>query len=62
MRQLQKVILLLLLVSSCKQESSIHKTSIENNLSIIFEEYNKFKDRINPIEATKEGTLNTMIL
>ena len=55
MRQLQKVILLLLLVSSCKQESSIHKTSIENNLSIIFEEYNKFKDRINPIEATKGG-------
>ena len=55
MRQLQKVILLLVLVSSCKQESSIHKTSIENNLSIIFEEYNKFKDRINPIEATKGG-------
>ena len=55
MRQLQKVFLLLLLVSSCKQESSTHKISIENTLSIIFEEYYKFKDRINPIEATKGG-------
>ena len=55
MRQLQKMILLLLLVGSCKQESSTHKTSTDNTLSIIFEEYYKFKDRINPIEATKGG-------
>ena len=55
MRPLQKVILLLLLISSCKQESSTHKNSTENTLSLIFEEYYKFKDRINPIEATKGG-------
>ena len=55
MRQLQKMTLLLLLVSGCKQESSTHNTSTDDTLSIIFEEYYKFKDRINPIEATKGG-------
>ena len=55
MRQIQKMILLLLVLSSCNQESATSKTSTENNLSIIFEEYYKFKDRINPIEATKGG-------
>jgi uncharacterized protein (DUF885 family) len=55
MRQIQKMILLLLVLTSCNQESATSKTSTENNLSIIFEEYYKFKDRINPIEATKGG-------
>ncbi len=55
MRRLKKVILLLLLITSCKQESSIHKNSTENTLSLIFKDYYKFKNRINPIEATKGG-------
>ncbi len=55
MRQMQKVILLLLLISSCKQETSTSKTPTATTLSTIFEEYYQFKDRINPIEATKGG-------
>ena len=54
MRQLQKVILLILLLNSC-EESYISKNSTEKKLSIIFDDYHQFKDLINPIEATKGG-------
>jgi uncharacterized protein (DUF885 family) len=43
-------IFLILLAFGCKE-----KTSEEISIDTIFEEYYKFKDRINPIEATKGG-------
>lgn len=54
MRKIKIIILLILLLSSCK-ESFTSKNPTENILSIIFEDYNQFKDQINPIEATKGG-------
>ena len=46
--------LLAILLSSCKEN---RPTTIETEISIskIFDDYYKFKDRINPIEATKGG-------
>lgn len=43
----------MLSLSACNQEQS--KTSASQTLATIFEEYYQFKDRINPIEATKGG-------
>jgi len=45
--------LLILVFASCIQEDS--KTSAAHSIATIFEEYYQFKDRINPIEATKGG-------
>ena len=52
MRQLLLVILFL--ISSCTQKST-EKNLASSAISIIFEDYYKFKERINPIEATKAG-------
>jgi uncharacterized protein (DUF885 family) len=43
----------MLSLSDCNQEQS--RTSASQTLATIFEEYYQFKDRINPIEATKGG-------
>ena len=43
----------MLSLSACNQEQS--RTSASQTLATIFEEYYQFKDRINPIEATKGG-------
>lgn len=43
----------MLSLSACNQEQS--RTSTSQTLATIFEEYYQFKDRINPIEATKGG-------
>lgn len=43
----------MLSLSACNQEQS--RTSTSQTLAAIFEEYYQFKDRINPIEATKGG-------
>lgn len=43
----------MLSLSACNQEQS--RTSASQPLAAIFEEYYQFKDRINPIEATKGG-------
>lgn len=43
----------MLSLSACNQEQS--RTSASQTLASIFEEYYQFKDRINPIEATKGG-------
>lgn len=43
----------MLSLSACNQEQS--RTSASQILAVIFEEYYQFKDRINPIEATKGG-------
>ena len=40
-------------LSACNQEQS--RTSASQTVATIFEEYYQFKDRINPIEATKGG-------
>lgn len=50
MKQPLIFIFLILLACGCKE-----KTSEEISIDTIFEEYYKFKDRINPIEATKGG-------
>ena len=53
MKQKPSLLLLILLFASCIQEDS--KTSAAHSIATIFEEYYQFKDRINPIEATKGG-------
>jgi uncharacterized protein (DUF885 family) len=47
------LLFLMLSLSACNQEQS--RTSASQPLAAIFEEYYQFKDRINPIEATKGG-------
>ena len=47
------LLFLMLSLSACNQEQS--RTSASQTLATIFEEYYQFKDRINPIEATKGG-------
>ena len=47
------LLFLTLSLSACNQEQS--RTSASQTLATIFEEYYQFKDRINPIEATKGG-------
>lgn len=53
MKQKPSLLLLILVFASCIQEDS--KTSAVHSIATIFEEYYQFKDRINPIEATKGG-------
>ena len=53
MKQKPSLLLLILVFASCIQEDS--KTSAAHSIATIFEEYYQFKDRINPIEATKGG-------
>ncbi len=55
MKQILIIILLLLLAYGCKEETSKEKTSEVISIDTIFNNYYKFKDRINPIEATKGG-------
>lgn len=47
------LLFLTLSLSGCNQEQT--RTSASQSLATIFEEYYQFKDRINPIEATKGG-------
>ena len=54
MRHPLLVLLFLLLISSCSQKSR-EKDSTTSAISIIFKDYYKFKELINPIEATKAG-------
>ena len=44
----------MILISSCTQNSSENE-SASKAISIIFEDYYKFKEKINPLEATKAG-------
>ncbi|MFT5216622.1 MAG: hypothetical protein ACI83H_001750 [Glaciecola sp.] len=48
-------IMLVLLAFGCKEETSKVVESEIASIDIIFDDYYKFKDRINPIEATKGG-------
>lgn len=54
MRHLLLLLLFVMFSSSCTQKST-DKNSETSTISIIFEDYYKFKERINPIEATKAG-------
>ena len=54
MRHPLLVLLFLLLISSCSQKSR-EKDLTTSTISIIFKDYYKFKELINPIEATKAG-------
>tara|TARA_B100000767_G_scaffold121000_1_gene115401 strand:+ start:21473 stop:23305 length:1833 start_codon:yes stop_codon:yes gene_type:complete len=54
MRHLLIVLLFLLLINSCSQKLT-EKDSATSAISIIFKDYYKFKELINPIEATKAG-------
>lgn len=54
MRHPLLILLFLLLISSCSQKSR-EKDSTASAISIIFKDYYKFKELINPIEATKAG-------
>ena len=47
------LLFLMLSLNACNQEQS--RISASQTLATIFEEYYQFKDRINPIEATKGG-------
>jgi len=47
--------MLVLLAYGCKEETSKENTSEVISIATIFNDYYKFKDRINPIEATKGG-------
>jgi uncharacterized protein (DUF885 family) len=47
--------LLILLAFGCKEETSKENTSEIVSIDAVFDQYYKFKDRINPIEATKGG-------
>lgn len=55
MKQNLILILLLLLNNGCKEKKIIDNSSKTKTIDEIFEDYYKFKDRINPIEATKGG-------
>jgi uncharacterized protein (DUF885 family) len=48
-------IMLLLLGYGCKEQTSKENTSEVISIATIFDDYYKFKNRINPIEATKGG-------
>lgn len=54
MRHILLLLLFVMFSSSCTQKST-DKNSETSAISIIFEDYYKFKERINPIEATKSG-------
>ena len=54
MRHILLLLLFVMFSSSCTQKST-DKNSETSAISIIFEDYHKFKERINPIEATKAG-------
>ena len=49
------IIMLTLLGYGCKDQTSIENKSEVISITSIFDNYYKFKDRINPIEATKGG-------
>ena len=49
------IIMLLLIAFGCNKETSKVATSEVVSIDTIFDNYYKFKDRINPIEATKGG-------
>ncbi len=49
------IIMLTLLGYGCKDQTSIENKSEVISIASIFDNYYKFKDRINPIEATKGG-------
>ena len=55
MKLKQLYIFLTLIVCSCDLEYQKEINSTETAISTIFEDYYKFKSRINPIEATKGG-------
>ncbi len=55
MKHTISLLFLMLSLSACNQEQT--RASASKSLAIIFEEYYQFKDRINPIEATKGGNL-----
>jgi len=55
MKQSLILFFLILLACGCKEETSKGNTSDVISIDTIFEDYYKFKDRINPIEATKGG-------
>jgi len=55
MKQSLILITLALLVFGCKEEISKENSSEAISIDKIFDDYYKFKDRINPIEATKGG-------
>jgi uncharacterized protein (DUF885 family) len=55
MKQTLIFLMLILLTSGCKQETSEENTSEEISIATVFDDYYQFKNRINPIEATKGG-------
>lgn len=55
MKQSLILITLALLFFGCKEETSKENISEVTSINTIFDDYYKFKDRINPIEATKGG-------
>ncbi len=55
MKQHLIFIMLLMLVYGCKEETLKEHQSEVVSIATIFDDYYKFKDRINPIEATKGG-------
>ena len=55
MKQSLIFIMLILLAFGCKEKTSKENTSEVISIATIFDNYYKFKDRINPIEATKGG-------
>ena len=55
MKQKILIIILILFINSCNQGHSDSADLATASISVIFDDYQKFKDRINPIEATKGG-------
>ena len=55
MKQSLIFIMLILIAFGCKEKTSKENTSEVISIATIFDNYYKFKDRINPIEATKGG-------
>lgn len=55
MKQRLLLIVLLFIAFGCKEESSKEHTSEAISIDSIFNDYYEFKNRINPIEATKAG-------
>ena len=49
------IIILVLLAFGCKENNSNKEELKAKTIDTVFDEYYKFKDRINPIEATKGG-------
>ena len=52
MKQKILIIILILFINSCNQGHSDSAALATASISAIFDDYQKFKDRINPIEAT----------